>query len=220
MAGYSLFIRTPWERLGLWQRTRTPWGLMGLLSVLVLTVSHLVFQQWLLMPPCEECVYIRFAFFVMATGALFTVIAPERLGLRLTGYGLIVSAAVDGIAHCITLMNIHTALHSGNPGALFGVKLCSLTPQFPGGLPLHEWWPALFQPGGPCGADTPVVPPDAVLGEWRQSVIDGILDAGGWYLFPHWQIGTMAECAAMLFLVTAGWTLTAMAADLFARRCD
>ena len=214
----NLFRRTRLERFVGWMQGRGPWLWFIVGSVAVLAISHFVFQRWFLMPPCEECVYIRFAFFALAVGALIPLLTPRFFVMRLLGYIAGFAASAYGIFHALTLMAIHSALRSSDPTALFGVKMCSLTPAFPFELPFDAYLPALFKPEGPCGADVPVVPPETVLGDWQASVIAQIQDAGGWYLFPWWQTGSMAECALVIFALVFLWLLSAVLLEGFAKR--
>ena len=213
----NLFRRTLLERWADWQRTRTPWACLAGLSFFVLALSHFVFERWFLMPPCEECVYIRLAFFTIMVGALIALIRPQLLMLRLIAYLQGCWGALYGVWHAQTLMGIHAALRSSDPMALFGVKNCSLTPDFPWGLPLADRFPALFLPKGPCGADLPVVPAGTVLGDLQGSLIGMIQEAGGWYLIPSLRWGSMADCAMILFVAILGWLLSAFFAECLAK---
>lgn len=213
-----LFRRTPAERLADWQRTRSPWTWIFAICVFLLALSHFVFEKWLLMPPCEQCVYIRFAFFTMALGALFPIVFPRSAVMRLIGYAQGIAASIYGIHASWTLITIHRALHSNDPTALFSVKGCSLTPHYPFDLPMAQWFPQLFQPSGPCGVDLPVVMPGTELGAWQADIIGFINEAGGWYLIPPLEAGTMAECAFLAFSVALFWYFAMGLAGLFTEK--
>ena len=60
------------------QSRRWPWVVIAFLSVALVVIAHNVFQVWLYMKPCEQCVYIRFGFLVIALGALFPILAGRR----------------------------------------------------------------------------------------------------------------------------------------------
>ena len=49
-----------------WSDMRWPWALIIFLSCALVVLAHNVFQVWLYMKPCEQCVYIRFGFLVIA----------------------------------------------------------------------------------------------------------------------------------------------------------
>ena len=60
-------------------------------------LAHSLFQNYVYMPPCEQCVYIRFAFLCMALGGLVAIINPKNLLLAALGYLLAFWGAIQGI---------------------------------------------------------------------------------------------------------------------------
>ena len=48
---------------------KEPWILFGVTSIILVLLAHYLFQGWLYMLPCEQCVYIRYGNIVMAIGA-------------------------------------------------------------------------------------------------------------------------------------------------------
>ena len=52
------------NKISNWQDTRTPWIIMVIISAGLVVTSHSFFQNYLYMRPCEQCVYIRFVFYV------------------------------------------------------------------------------------------------------------------------------------------------------------
>ena len=177
---------------------RTPWILVAGFAVFLVVFAHAVFQKWLFMEPCEQCVYIRFAFILVALGALIIALNPRALWLTVPGIALSLYGAMYGLICSLRLSRIHAAMHDTDSDALFGLTGCSTTTHYPLGLP--DW----FAASGECGIDTPVVPPEAVLSNLQSFWINLYNEAGGWYLIPteHWL--NMAQCCAVfsvLFLL-------------------
>ena len=78
MKGFcSSFKKDPMGTLATWQDTREPWLLFAFTSILLVLLAHYLFQNWLHMLPCEQCVYIRYGNIVMAIGAFIVAIKPK-----------------------------------------------------------------------------------------------------------------------------------------------
>ena len=151
------------------------------------------------MKPCEQCVYIRFGFLVVALGALITVINPKNLTLKLVGLVVSVYGAVYGLMCSFKLSAIHHAIHGDDMEAVFGMQGCSLEPKYPFGLALEKWAPDWFLPTGDCGYDTAVVPDGTVLSSAQQFLINMYNSADSWYLIPAWKFMSMAQCCILAF---------------------
>ena len=76
---------TPVDTLVRWQERRFLWLLMACAMGGVIILAHSFFQIYLYMAPCEQCVYIRFAMFVMVFGGLISAINPKNVVLKLIG---------------------------------------------------------------------------------------------------------------------------------------
>ena len=176
------------------QKKRFIWFLMAFTSILLVSIAHSFFQHYLYMPPCEQCVYIRFAFLCMSFGGVIACINPKILILRLFGYVFGFLGSIQGIMHSLKLSNIHKAIQSENP---FGVQGCSPYPHYPFGLKLDELWPGLFAPTGGCGIDSPVVPANTELSDIQSYFIN--LYSDGWFLLPSQKFLNMAECTLFAF---------------------
>ena len=176
---------------------RKPWLILAFFAVFLVVFAHAVFQKWLFMEPCEQCVYIRFAFVVVAIGALVVALKPSSLVISLTGIALAFYGAIYGLLCSVKLAKIHTAMHSEDMDAIFGLEGCSTNVHYPLGLPLDSWFPEWFAATGECGIDTPVVPANAVLNAFQSYWIDLYNAAGGWYLVPPLKWLNMAECCAV-----------------------
>lgn len=170
------------------------WLFIAFLSAFSVFVAHYVFQVWLFMPPCENCVYIRYAFFVVLIGAVLAFVLPRIL--RFISYGLIIYGAGYGASVSITLMNIKASINNANP---FGANGCKLEPSFHFGLPLHEWWSDMFAPRALCGFDAPQPP----LGQSFAGLRGYLLEAyeQGWYLLPKYELISLSEISLVLFVL-------------------
>jgi len=195
-------IRQYWEDLrsepistiSRWQDQRFLWILMAGTSLFMVILAHSVFQHWLYMKPCEQCVYIRYAFFAMVLGGAVAAINPKKATLKVIGYVLAIYGCVKGVLWSVKLNKIHHVAHSDSP---FGVQGCSTEPTFPFGLPLDRWAPDWFKPTGDCGFDNPIVPAGAELSGLQQWLVDFYAD--GWYLWPPTHFMNMAQCTLIMF---------------------
>ena len=188
-------------RIGNWEQQRWPWIVIAILSAGLVLIAHNVFQVWLYMKPCEQCVYIRFAFLCMTFGCLFPSACPRSLICRLISYVGGVYGCIYGIMCSVKLQSIHAAIHSDDLDAMFGMQGCSLQPHYPFGLPLEKWAPDWFLPTGDCGYDNSDVPLGTVLSPLQESIINMYNDAGGWYLIPPMKFMSMAQCCLLGFSV-------------------
>ena len=189
----------PVGEIARWSDMRWPWLLIIFLSCALVVIAHNVFQVWLYMKPCEQCVYIRFGFLVVALGALITVINPKNLILKLVELVVSVYGAVYGLMCSFKLSSIHHAIHGDDMEAVFGMQGCSLEPKYPFGLALEKWAPDWFLPTGDCGYDTAVVPDGTVLSSAQQFLINMYNSADSWYLIPAWKFMSMAQCCILAF---------------------
>lgn len=182
------------RKISSFQDSRFSWSLMIIVSVGLVIVAHSFFQNYLYMPPCEQCVYIRFAFLCMSLGGLIAVINPKNLVLAGIGYVFAFWGAIQGILYSVKLAKIHVAVHSDDP---FGVQGCSTEPNYPFGLPLEKWAPDWFLPTGDCGYDNPIVPDGVALNSIQNYFINLYQD--GWYLIPSKHFMSMADCTLLGF---------------------
>lgn len=187
---------SPINTMADWQDKRFLWFLMAFVAFALLFTAHNVFQHYVYMPPCEQCVYIRYSFFCILFGGLIAAINPKQILLKIVGYILGFYGIITGMLFSIKLNGIHAAAHGDDP---FGVQGCSTDPTFPFGLPLANWWPDWFSPTGDCGYDNPIVPDGTELSGLQQWLVD--LYSDGWYLIPSAHFGNMAQCTFLAFLV-------------------
>lgn len=88
-------------------------------------LAHSFFQIYLYMAPCEQCVYIRYAMFVMVIGGLVAAINPKNIVLKLIGCVMAFYGSIMGLKFSFKLNDIHHAVHNPDPDSLFGVQGCS-----------------------------------------------------------------------------------------------
>lgn len=212
-------LRTnPVRTLADWQDSRWPWGIIAFAMVAMVLLAHYVFQDWMHMLPCEQCVYIRYGNIVMAIGAFLITINPKQALLKIAGIGVFLYGLIYTMICSWKLMGIHDAVHSDDPMAMFGMQGCSTEPTYHFGLPLDKWAPDWFKQTGDCGYDAPVVPDGTQLGDFQRWLIEVYQASDGWYLFPQWKFMDMAECcmlacvcyAALLLVLLAAWGMRAM----------
>ncbi len=148
----------PLATLEITQDGRAIWAVMASACVLLLAIAGIYFQGYLGGEPCEQCVYIRESQFIMLFGALIIMIKPSNHVPKILGmavawlgivYGMYCSFVLHDIEQAMMLMNSDSSMDIFSSGV--GANACSLEPTFITGLPLHEWWPMEFQPGGICG---------------------------------------------------------------------
>lgn len=190
------FKSCPIGTIAKWQDARLLWLVMAAASIFLILVAHTLFQHYVYMKPCEQCVYIRFAFLCMAIGGLVAAINPKNVVLKLIGYVFGFWGIIQGIMYSVKLNAIHHAAHSDNP---FGVQGCSAEPRFPFGLPMDTWAPDWFKPTGDCGFDAPIVPDGVELSGLQQFLVDFYAD--GWYLFPASHSVNMAQACLFAYIL-------------------
>lgn len=203
MAFFRNLASKPMQTLYDWQNSRYPWAIMAVAMVALVLIAHFVFQNWLHMPPCEQCVYIRFGNLVMALGGVFALIDPKKVWTKVLGYLTAFVGLIYTVQCCLKLIKIHVAVHSDDPSAMFGVQGCSTDPNFPLGVPLAQWAPDWFKPTGDCGYDSPMPADGAVLGEVQRYFIELYQSVDGWYLIPQWHFMDMAQCCLLACVVCA-----------------
>lgn len=168
------------------------WLFIAIICFICVFVAHFVFQVWLFMPPCENCVYIRYFMLCAGFGAILAFLAPRLFGVL--GYLGVLYGSICGLVVSLRLHKIHASLNSGE---LFGLSACKMTPEFDFGLKLDLWLPSIFKPLALCGNDAPVVPLDAKLNAIQAWFVE--LYSQGWYLLPKYEFLNMAQCCMIVF---------------------
>lgn len=185
---------------------RTFWLFIFALPILLVAFAHLFLELYLMMKPCEQCIYIRFAMLVIALGAIFAFIYPKSLILRSLSFILCFYGLIIGLNYSLTLDKIHTFLHSNSMFAQ--VQGCKDKPSFPLNLPLDEFLPSLFSISGTCGLDYPIISDEEALhlskfqeffvGTKEENFENGFYSKG-WYLVPQFKFINMAKACLIAF---------------------
>lgn len=168
------------------------WLVIALFSAFCVFLAHNVFQNTFYMLPCENCVYIRYFFFVIILGTALAFLVPKYLGAL--GYISVIYGGIYGILVALRLHKIRVSLETGDA---FGVSGCKMTPSFHFGLPLDKWWDEMFAPKVLCGFDAPMPPENADISAFAQYFIELYKD--GWFLVPKYQFLDMAQCCIIAF---------------------
>jgi len=196
---------------------RLPWIVIAFLAFLSLLIAHGVFQKWLFMAPCEQCVLIRFAFLLTGLGAMLVAIAPTHLACHLPGLALSFYGLADALTRSLELSRVHTAMHSDSVDAIFGLQGCSGQVHYPFGLPLDRWFADWFAATGECGLDAPIIPAGVKLEGLQAALVNLYTAADGWYLIPSIKWLNMADCCAIFACLLATF-LTALGLGLFCEK--
>lgn len=176
-------------KIAKWQSGICLWLIIGFCSLFLLLLSH-IFQSYFFMPPCEQCVYIRFAFVLLIFSSLIAIFLKQRL----ISYIISFYAIYFGFRAAIKLEAIKQAINSNN---IFGMIGCSSEPNFPLFLPLDKYFPQLFKPLGSCGYDAPIIPQNTNLNTFQEYFTN--LYSNGWYLIPQAKFLNMAEACIIAF---------------------
>ncbi|MBS98479.1 MAG: disulfide bond formation protein B [Oceanospirillaceae bacterium] len=120
-------------------RSRTFWFLV-LLACVVLEGTALYYQYILDYGPCVLCVHIRAWIFGLGAVALLMMI----FGGPLAFLGHLASLALG-----VGLLRSSYITLGVEQGTI--IDSCTMDPEFPDWLPLHQWSPTLFEPWEPCG---------------------------------------------------------------------
>ena len=208
----------PIAEIGRWGDMRWPWILCAAICCALVLVAHNMFQVWLYMKPCEQCVYIRFGFLAVALGTLVIATNPKNLIAKEVGTVIAILGCWYGISCSSKLSSIHHAVHSENLEDMFGMQGCSTEPHYPFGLPLEKWAPDWFQPTGDCGYDLAVVPDGTELSGLQQWFIELYNSSDSWYLIPSAKFMSMAQCYLLAFSVAAVLIALLVGASLWRRK--
>ncbi len=133
------------QALSRFSQQRASWALL-LLSCATLFAIALYFQHGMALEPCLYCIYIRVAVIAVALSALLGLLLPGAALGALVGFIGWIASAAWGLWLAIELVGKQSG---AQPTGLFGAS-CDYIPNFPAWMPLHQWWPELFQPRGQC----------------------------------------------------------------------
>ncbi|MCR4942062.1 MAG: protein-disulfide oxidoreductase DsbI [Campylobacter sp.] len=191
------------KKINKWQDERLVWIFMAIICVLLVVIAHSFFQKYLYMPPCEQCVYIRVAFLIIAVGGIIVAINPKNIVLKIFGYIFGFWGGIYGAKCSLKLSKIHDIMRADDADP-FGVLGCQLQPTHIFSLPLEKMAPQWFMPLGDCGKEDSILPEGVVLDPLQEFLINTYANAGGWYLLPSQKFLNMPECSLICFVLCLG----------------
>jgi disulfide bond formation protein DsbB len=127
------------NRLAIIARSRLYWFLV-LLACLALEGVALYYQYILDYGPCVLCVHIR---------AWIAGIALVALLMMIVGGPLAALGHLASLGLALGMLRSSYVTLGVERGTI--IDACTMDPQFPSWLPLHQWLPTLFEPWEPCG---------------------------------------------------------------------
>ncbi|WP_086253495.1 disulfide bond formation protein B [Campylobacter sp. P091] len=172
------------------------WIYIGIFMLFCVGVAHFIFQNYLYMRPCVQCIYIRYYMIIAGFGAIFIAIFYKQILLYIFGILVFSYGAICGLLESLKLNTIHQAIANANP---FGVKGCLDRPIFELKIAWDEIMPSLFKATGQCGLDMPMVPTDIRLDAIQDYFVSLYQD--GWYLIPSLKLINMAQISIIIFSV-------------------
>lgn len=172
------------------------WIYIGIFMLFCVGVAHFIFQNYLYMRPCVQCIYIRYYMIIAGFGAIFIAIFYKQILLYIFGILVFSYGAICGLLESLKLNTIHQAIANANP---FGVKGCLDRPIFELKIAWDEILPSLFKATGQCGLDMPMVPTDIRLDAIQDYFVSLYQD--GWYLIPSLKLINMAQISIIIFSV-------------------
>ncbi|MEE3694433.1 disulfide bond formation protein B [Campylobacter sp. CLAX-22107-21] len=172
------------------------WIYIGIFMLFCVGVAHFIFQNYLYMRPCVQCIYIRYYMIIAGFGAIFIAIFYKQILLYIFGVLVFSYGAICGLLESLKLNTIHQAIANANP---FGVKGCLDRPKFELNIAWDEILPSLFKATGQCGLDMPMVPTDIKLDTIQGYFVSLYQD--GWYLIPSLKLINMAQISIIIFSI-------------------
>ncbi|WP_086304042.1 disulfide bond formation protein B [Campylobacter devanensis] len=172
------------------------WIYIGVFMLFCVSIAHFIFQNYLYMRPCVQCIYIRYYMIIAGFGAIFIAIFYKQILLYIFGILVFSYGAICGLLESLKLNTIHQAIANANP---FGVKGCLDRPKFELNIAWDEILPSLFKATGQCGLDMPMAPTDIKLDTIQGYFVSLYQD--GWYLIPSLKLINMAQISIIIFSI-------------------
>ena len=170
------------------------WIYIGIFMFFCVSIAHFIFQNYLYMRPCVQCIYIRYYMIIAGFGAIFAAIFYKQIICFILGILVFSYGGVWGIIESFKLNTIHNAITNANP---FGIKGCLDRPIFELKIAWDEILPSLFKATGDCGMDMPMPPLGSKFDPFQAYLIE--LYQNGWYLLPNLKLINMAQISAIIF---------------------
>ncbi|KMK52041.1 disulfide bond formation protein DsbB [[Actinobacillus] muris] len=122
--------------------SRKAWFLLTI-SCCALEATALYFQHGMGLKPCVMCIYERLALFAILAAGILGILAPKITLVRCAALALGLYGAIKGLL--LALKHTNYQLHPAP------WNQCSPFVDFPDTLPLHKWFPYVFEATGDCG---------------------------------------------------------------------
>jgi len=122
---------------------RSAWFIL-MLSAFTLEVTALFFQYQMGLDPCIMCIYQRTAVLGVFIAGLIGLSNPHNIFVRISAYIIWSISAIWGYFIAVEHIDMQTTTD------IFAYS-CSILPNFPSFMPLHEWIPSFFAAPGDCG---------------------------------------------------------------------
>lgn len=127
-----------------WPTYRLAWFAL-FITAFTLEAAALFFQYGMDLKPCIMCVYQRTAVMGLIFAGLVGMTMPKNFIVRVVAW---VSWGVSAIWGFLIAQE-HADIQA-NPEDHFFLT-CDFLPNYPSWMPLHEWFPQVFNPTGDCG---------------------------------------------------------------------
>ncbi len=132
------------KSLSSWPALRWPWFVLAF-SALTFEAVALYFQYGMGLEPCIMCVYQRTAVAAIFLSAIPALLNPSSLILRLVSFLAWLISASWGLKLAIEHVRMQ------NPDNFMLLMSCDVFPNYPNWMPIHQWFPSVFEPRGTCG---------------------------------------------------------------------
>lgn len=137
-------MKTLSSNISQWPVKRWPWFTLAF-SALGFELVALYFQYAMNLEPCIMCVYQRTAVAGIILAAIPALINPKSMILRGVSFLALLVASIWGLKLAIEHVRMQ------NPDNFMLLMSCDIFPNYPSWMPIHEWFPGIFEPRGTCG---------------------------------------------------------------------
>lgn len=115
-------------------KSRKYWIILILSATGLISITFFM-QHFLIFKPCILCIYQRCVLFGIIIAGIIALISPNTL-LRYISIFIWIYSSFKGLF--LAKKNINMVLH---PSPFY---MCDVYVTFPNWLPLHKWWPSMF----------------------------------------------------------------------------
>ena len=158
-----------------------------------LAFSYFFLQKFLFIYPENFSVYVRFALFAVALGAIILVCGEASIYAAICGYAVWFYGAVLGLISSLNLAKIRVVLRED--GEMGGISGCGGAVKF---LNFDLSAVPIFKSFNSCAFDVPAVPAGTTLSELQTKLVT--LYGDGWYLLPASKSVDLAQFWSIIFI--------------------